>query len=44
MTCNDDDCLSCNPLYYCDKHDVEHRWYDECYMCDLEADEEKEKQ
>lgn len=34
MTCNDDDCLSCNPLYYCDEHDVEYRWYDYCWLCE----------
>ncbi|WYV99155.1 hypothetical protein Amme3_00159 [Pseudomonas phage vB_PpuM-Amme-3] len=42
MTCNDDDCLSCNPLCYCDEHDVEHRWYDVCYMCE-EGKESKEE-
>lgn len=34
MTCNDDDCLSCNPLHYCDFHDVEYRWHDSCWMCE----------
>lgn len=40
MTCNDWDCESCNPLQYCETHDVEYKWYDECWLCSTEEDDD----
>lgn len=42
MTCNDDDCESCNPLSYCELHDHHHKWYEFCYLCEDDLEEQDE--
>lgn len=37
MTCNDDECDSCNPSYYCDEHDIHYKSYEGCWMCEDES-------